>query len=253
MNEASKGSETAAAASSTQVSSELSSFYSDWYSDSKTEWDLKKRSLAAADSVSHIRDLLGAKLGNMLDVGAGNGVVLDCLSKQGMFDSASALEISKSGLAAIRERNIQGLIRADAFDGYVMPLSDGEFDSAICIHVIEHVEHERQFIRELGRTAKRVFIEVPLEGGMRGRINRQHGHINYYTPPYFLNLLETSGMKPIAWKVVASSLPYEQHLYGPVKGWIRYVFRCSVLAIAGPNLAPHLTTFLLAVVCERVS
>ena len=134
-----------------------------------------------------------------------------------------------------------------------MPCSDDEFDTAICVHVVEHVEHERQFIRELGRIAKRVFIEVPLEGGMRGRINRLYGHINYYTPPYFLNLLETSGMKPIAWKAVASSRAYEQHLYGPVKGSIKHTLRRSILTVAGDNLAPHLTTFLLSAVCERAT
>lgn len=253
MNESSEESRAAAVTGATRVSSELSSFYADWYSDAKDQWEMTKRGLAAVDSVSHIRALVGERLGSVLDVGAGNGVVLERLSQQMMFDSACALEISPSGLSAIRGRGIKGLLRSETFDGYAIPVTDDEFDTAICIHVIEHVEHERQFIRELGRTAKRIFIEVPLEGGLRGRINRLHGHINYYTPPYFLNLLETSGMKPVAWRIVASSLAYEQHLYGSIKGLIRYMFRRSVLAIAGPNLAPHLTTYLLAVVCEKAA
>lgn len=235
------------------VSSELTEFYSDWYSDSKSPWETKKRSIAAVDSVSHIKQLAGAKLGHIVDVGAGGGVVLQQLSKENMFESATALEISPSGCAAIASRQITGVNRIEQFDGYNTSCKTKEFDTAICIHVIEHVEHERQFIRELSRIAKRVFIEVPLEGGLRSRVNRLYGHINYYTPPYFLNLLETSGMKPLTWKVVASSRDYEAHLYGKVKGPLKYAIRRGILEIAGENLAPHLTTFMFSVLCEGAS
>ena len=108
MNEPVQTGDNVATTSSAQLSSELSSFYSDLYSDSKSEWETTKRGLAAVDSVAHIRDLLGPKLGRLVDVGAGNGVVLDRLSKEQMFESASALEISPAGLAAIKARNISG-------------------------------------------------------------------------------------------------------------------------------------------------
>jgi SAM-dependent methyltransferase len=236
------------------VSPELSSFYSDCYKYSEGsagKWQTLKRELAARDSVSHIKALIGSHLGSVVEVGAGEGSVLARLAQEGLFDSISALEISASGLEAINARNIPGLSRTRQFDGYIMPFCDNEFDTAICVHVIEHVEHERQFIRELGRVAKRVFIEIPLEGGARGRVNCAYGHINYYTPRFFLNLLETSGMKPIGSKVVTSSRALEAHCYGTAKGTVKNIIRRSVLNIAGPNLAPHLMTFLMAVVCEK--
>lgn len=233
------------------MSTELTRFYANWYAGAETGWEAAKRELAAVDTVAHAENLLGGSLGNIVDVGAGEGVVLSGLAQRRMFDTATALEISETGLASIRERNIPGVIDIRAFDGYKTPFQDNQFDTAICAHVIEHVEHERLFINELGRIARRVFIEIPLEGGFRGRVDRRFGHINYYTPKTFLNLLETSGLTPIKWKLFTSSRAYETYLYGTVKGPLKNLIRRSVLTTAGTKLAPHLMTFLMSVVCEK--
>lgn len=223
------------------------------YSTGDQEWLARKRAIAAKDSVSHILELVGEeRLNSILDVGAGNGSVLSALHETDLSPTLAAVEISESGLAQIKARNLPRLASAQLFDGYRIPFGDKFFDLAISIHVLEHVEHERLFLRELGRVARKVWIEVPLENGFRvGRAikaGRPNGHINFYTPATFLNLLETTGFRVIASKVTTSSAEYERFLGGP-KGVIKNVIRRSALA-AMPSLAPWLFTYLLCVYCE---
>ena len=208
------------------------------------------RELVAQDCVNNITSMLGNDLGHLVDVGAGEGALLQCLTSKGLVTSASALEVSASGLEKIGNRSNLNLKTLLKFDGYEMPFNHKEFDTAISVHVVEHVEHERIFLAEIGRIAKRAYLEVPLEGGLRGRINREYGHINYYTPLTFLNLLETSGLKVIDYKVFTSSREYEIYNYGFVMGGFRSVVRNGLLKCLGNKLAPHLMTYLLGVVVE---
>jgi len=48
------------------------------------------------------------------------------------------------------------------YDGGKFPFSDGEFDYAICSHVLEHVEDVDFFISELKRVSRRGYLEYPL-------------------------------------------------------------------------------------------
>jgi SAM-dependent methyltransferase len=230
-----------------EIAAPLADLYESYYAVSS---DDKKRALSALDSADHLVALLGDKLGNVIDVGAGNGSLLDRIHHLRLADSLSALEISSTGLERIKARAGLPLKHIKKFDGYRMPFSDNEFDTAISVHVVEHVEHERLFLKEISRIARRTFIEIPLEGGFRGRVNRAFGHINYYTPMTFTNLIETAGLRIIEAKVFTSSRQYEIFNYGSLRGSIRSVVRNGLLRAAGPDIAPHLMTYLLAVAVE---
>jgi ubiquinone/menaquinone biosynthesis C-methylase UbiE len=210
-----------------------------------------KRHITAEDTALHMREMLGSELGEFIDVGAGNGALLSVLAESRACSSMSALEISASGVDGIMARADLPLRTVQQFDGYEMPFEDHTFDTAACVHVVEHVEHERRFLQELGRIAQRVYIEVPLEAGLRGRINRRFGHINYYTPMTFINLLETSGLRVVASRVMTHSRTYEQLAYGKTKGAIRNTARNVVLKVLGQRRAPEFMTFLMGVVIER--
>jgi ubiquinone/menaquinone biosynthesis C-methylase UbiE len=138
------------------------------------------------------------------------------------------------------------------FDGYSIPYPDKFFDVAICIHVLEHVEHERILLREIARVANEIVVEVPLEGGLiiekSIRQGANFGHINHYTVPGFLFLLQTTGLEPIEHIVSTSSAAYERHLYGGFRGTIKNAIRKGALKIA-PSIAPWLMTYLLTVRC----
>jgi len=233
-----------------KVNNILQDMYSNYYGFSeKLE---RKRSIAAKDTVVNIISLLGDdNLGNLIDVGAGNGSVIHELTQYNLYTSVSALEISATGIEEIESRNFPKMNEIKKFDGYSIPYKDDEFDTAICVHVLEHVEHERLFLAELSRIASRIYIEVPLEGGIRVRINRKYGHINYYTVPYLVNLLETSGFNVISSNVFSSSKAYEIHCSGVFIGSIKHMLRYGFLKIFGKNLAPNFTTYLMGIVCER--
>lgn len=231
------------------VSQELDELYNDYYVDESIS---VKRGLAAQDSVDHISALKTGALGKLLDVGAGNGSVLNEISKRNLCSEMHALEISASGLEKIKNLNLTLIKDAQKFDGYKIPYTDNMFDTAICIHVMEHVEHERMLLREIGRVSKDIFLEVPLEGGLRGKTNYKYGHINYYTPLSMTALIETSGLEIISSKVVCSSLAYEQHLHGSLKGRIRNFIRNSLLNILGKH-SSELMTYLFIAHCRPVN
>lgn len=226
------------------IAADLAALYEDYFPDDPFE--AAKNSLAAADSVEAVVSLSGGSLGRTVDVGAGDGVVTAELHRRRLCSELTALEISTSGLAKIEARQLP--VEHRRFDGYHIPYEDGHFDTAVCAHVVEHVEHERLFLREVGRVAKQCIFVVPLEGGVRGRVYRGMGHINYYTPMTFRNLIETSGFEVRGTLIYPSSKAYEQHLYGATKGAIRSAIRNAVLKV-GKSAAPHLMVYVMAVHC----
>lgn len=214
--------------------------YSNYYSESQ---DLqRKREISAEQTVDCMREALSGKsFHKLLDVGAGDGNVLMQLSKQKFVDELYAVEISESGVAAIKAKALPQLRDVQLFDGYKIPYPDKFFDLAIAVHVLEHVEHERLFLQELNRVARHLYIEVPLEHGLRIQRSisngKKFGHINFYTIDALRGLLESSGLKVMGSKVVPSSLKYEQNLSGRATGLLKHVIRKSALA-AAPGIAP---------------
>ena len=225
--------------------------YSDYYRpNSSLE---HKRNLSADATVEHIKAVTKPrKWKSLLDVGAGNGSVLAKLDSVGLADELYAVEISQSGVNSIRELGLSRLKEARVFDGYTIPYPDKFFELAICVHVLEHVEHERIFLRELARVAREIVIEVPLEGGLTLaksiKQTAKYGHLNHYTVPGFLYLLRTVGIEPVEHMITTSSAAYERHLYGNLKGTIKSVVRRGALKIA-PNVASWVLSYLLTVRC----
>ena len=233
------------------LNEEYQQLYSDYYRpNSSLE---HKRNLSADSAVEHIKSVTqGRKWKSLLDVGAGNGSVLAKIDSLRLADELYAVEISESGVNSIRDLGLSGLKEARVFDGYTIPYPDKFFELAICLHVLEHVEHERIFLRELARVAKEIVFEVPLEGGLTLsksiKQTARFGHLNHYTVPGFLYLLRTVGIEPVEHMVTTSSAAYERHLYGGLKGTIKSAVRRGALKIA-PNIAPWVLSYLLTVRC----
>ena len=218
----------------------------------------QKREIAAEDVYSHLCDVLGSReFDSVLDVGAGEGSLLARMQTEKFGARLYACEISASGLEAIRSRRLTRLVDAQLFDGYHIPYPDKHFELATCTHVLEHVEHERLLLAEMKRVAKQVAVEVPLDNRFHLERNLErnidamdpNGHINFYSPVTFLNLLRTSGLRPIRWKVLTSSIRYEQYLYGRRKGLVKNFVRRKALAVF-PRLAPLLFTYVMTVSCD---
>ncbi|WP_246711490.1 class I SAM-dependent methyltransferase [Rhizobium leguminosarum] len=117
------------------TNTELMDMYEDYYADGAVA---EKRAIAARQSLGHILKVApGRTYDKVIDIGAGEGAVLSELSASGIATSLAAVEISKSGIDAIRARKLPSLSAVDQFDGYKIPHSDKAFDLALAIHVLE--------------------------------------------------------------------------------------------------------------------
>ncbi|MGO9039158.1 MAG: class I SAM-dependent methyltransferase [Steroidobacteraceae bacterium] len=231
------------------VDERLRSMYESYYGDFKLD---EKRRITAEMSIDHVTALTGlAPLGRVVDVGAGQGSFVELLSISGLARQITALEISLTGIDAISERHLKG-VEVLKFDGYTMPSADKEFDLAVSIHVLEHVEHERAFLKEIKRIARRAIIEVPLELTVNMKqkipISRAHGHINLYTATTFRNLLETSGLIVTQLDIHDTTLAYEKHM-SPQFGMLKHFVRRAGLALM-PAAAQMRFTYLATALCD---
>ena len=221
----------------------------DGYYSGESEW----RSLGARGKVENIVALCrGISPDNILEVGAGEGSILERLAAIGFGGKYWAAEISDSGVAAIRDRGIENLAEVTKFDGYALPYEDGEFDLCIASHVLEHVEHERLFLREIARVASHVFIEVPLEDTWRlgqDGIHNSIGHINFYNSASVRRLVESSGLEVIEQRLFDVSLPMMTFHNRPL-GLVKYVIRRSAFLISA-TLASKVFTYHCCLLCRK--
>ena len=182
-----------------QVSTNLKTAYANQYDSSTTAW----RNLAAKYKAENIVALAKhIQFSNVLEVGAGEGSILNWLSQWHFSEQMYALEISESGAAIIQSKNIPNLKNVQIFDGYKIPYPDQHFDLVICSHVMEHVEHERTLLREIKRVSKYQIFEVPIDFSFYVDRKAAHylsyGHINIYTPSLFRFLLKSEQFDIVA-------------------------------------------------------
>jgi len=184
------------------VSADVRKAYDDFYLSHDEEWRLLGAKYKAKNIVEVCK---GYKFKKVLEVGAGDGSILQYLAEYDFTPEMHALEISQSGLDMISSKNIKTLKSVKLFDGYHIPFGDDEFDLVILSHVLEHVEFERMLLRELKRVSKHLVIEVPRDYryGVDKRMKHflSYGHINLYTPSSLRFLVKSEGFELLADKI----------------------------------------------------
>ena len=195
------------------ISGNVREAYDQFYQDHDQAW----RMLGAKYKAQNIADISkGREFAKVLEVGAGDGSILHYLNEWNFAPELYALEISESGVEAIRSRKLGSLKSAQVFDGYTIPFADNEFDLLILSHVLEHVEFERLLLRELKRVSKFQIIEVPKDYryGVDKRMKHflGYGHINMYTPTSLRFLLRSEGFRILSDKL--SMIPPEVTKFG---------------------------------------
>jgi len=179
-----------------QVETTLKKKYDHYYSDGIDLW----RRIGAEQKASNIIRLCKEKKWNrILEVGAGDGNVIQILSDNKFANEYYAVDISESGIQKLKSRNIDGLIEAKVYDGYHIPYEDKHFDLVILTHVLEHVEFPRSILREIARVAEFQLIEVPRDykTNVDQRIDKllSYGHIMVYTPTLLRFLLKSEAFE----------------------------------------------------------
>jgi ubiquinone/menaquinone biosynthesis C-methylase UbiE len=178
------------------INKELKDKYENFYSDKTETW----RRLGALGKVENILSISRSlSFERVIDVGAGDGNILELLSQSGFAKDYTAVEISGSAIEQMKQKQIKGLSEIIQFDGYNLPFSDKTFDLAICSHVIEHVEYPRKLLLEIKRISKFQIFEVPIDFSFwvdkKFKHFNAYGHINIYTPALFNFLLYTVGFE----------------------------------------------------------
>lgn len=234
-----------------EVSDDLKRLYSDYYIDEKV---LMKRRISARQTLDHLNTILPRKdYLSIIDIGAGDGSVLEELDKENIGNELHAVEISESGCSSIREKKLGKIRSINQFDGYKISGCDSQYELGMAIHVLEHVEHERTFIREMARTCEYLYVEVPLELTLNVKrnidIGAQYGHINFYNAATFRNLLTSCNLEVITFTTFSATIEYERFLSGNLKGTIKHYLRSIALKVL-PNIAPGFITYMGGAYCR---
>jgi len=114
----------------------------------------------------------------VLDVGCGPGNLLDFLVPHGEIYGS---DFSSAALRFCSQRGYRRLFQADF---HSLPLQSGSFDLVTCIDVIEHLEDDRQALRELQRVLRPqglLVLCVPAFQALWGDHDTLYGHHRRYT------------------------------------------------------------------------
>jgi len=72
------------------------------------------------------------------------------------------------------QRRAPNFIKVESFEAPRIPFYDKFFGSALCLHVLEHVDDPDYLIRELSRVADRIFVVTPRALYWRTWFNGEH-------------------------------------------------------------------------------
>lgn len=237
-----------------KISDKLSEAYGDYYLNQAV---LRKREISGRQTRSHLQSILPKKhYRSILDIGAGDGSVLAEIDKMELANDLHAVEISESGCQSIRKKEIARVRSVTQFDGYSIDAKDRAFELGLAVHVLEHVEHERVFLQEIARACETVYVEVPLELTLNIERSIQmagpYGHINFYTPATFQNLLKTTGLEILEFQVFSNSIEYEIFVSGGLKGRVNNFLRNAALRLA-PKRAGFFMTYMAGALCKSTA
>lgn len=230
------------------LSAKLKENYDSYYQ-GESEW----RTLGAVDKVDNIVSLCGSlPHQNILEIGSGDGAILQRLSDLKFGEALYSIEISESAVDTIHRRMIPRLRECQLFDGYHVSYPDRQFDLAVLSHVLEHVEHPRMLLYESSRVAKFIFLEVPLEDTVR--LNREFvfnsvGHINSYSWKTIRHLVQSCGLKILTQTITNPSLTMYRYCSGRT-GILKFGIK-EILQRVSPALACRLLTYHCSIVCEK--
>ncbi|MFB6280248.1 MAG: class I SAM-dependent methyltransferase [Salinibacter sp.] len=212
-----------------KIDKRLKKKYNEYYN----EEVIRGREIGAKDKAGNIMKLCSdVPHDKIIGVGAGTGAVAAALSKNGFGSKITCAEISESGIEFTKKRGIKNVNKVIKFDGYNLPFDDNEFDLTISSHVLEHVEHQRVFLKEVSRVSKYTYLEVPLLDTVRMSKNftgNEVGHINFYNYNTFRKLLQTSGYKIVNQRIFCHSFEsIQKNESERINSFVKYaIYKCA--------------------------
>lgn len=145
---------------------------------------------------NRVRDWVTEK--NVLDVGAGDGLITHLLGAKG-------IEYEAEGVRLAQEKGVD-VIQGDAYN---LPFSDSSFEAVTMIDVIEHLDNPIKALKEARRVAPVLYINTPPkkdDGTLTDKF-----HVQEFSPTGLTNLVESVGYKLHG---IIMVYPHEKMMYG---------------------------------------
>ncbi|MFC2138999.1 class I SAM-dependent methyltransferase [Bacteroidota bacterium] len=153
---------------------------------------------------------------NILDVGCGEGFILNYLNSIKKITKASAIDVDPDEIKDAKQNlPFCNVMEASAYE---LPFKDNEFDLVICSEVLEHLEEPEKAIQEINRVAnKYILLSVPNEPIWRilnmarfkywNKLGNTPGHINNWSSRQFVKIVSKYFKinlikKPLPWTVL---------------------------------------------------
>jgi len=179
------------------------------------------RALCAEGKADHVAALAAAladRPRTLVEVGCGDGGLLEALAARRLADSLHGFDISERAVQIARGR--PAIERVERFDGASLPAADGAYDLGVLSHVLEHVSDPMPLLRETARVCRAVVVEVPLEdnrsasrpAAQRGR--EAIGHLHRFSRADVHRLTCGAGLQVIG--ELADPLPLRVHRFWAV-------------------------------------
>jgi 2-polyprenyl-3-methyl-5-hydroxy-6-metoxy-1,4-benzoquinol methylase len=159
---------------------------------------------------------------SVLDVGCGEGVLTERWAQRPGSGRIVGVDLEDPKLRAEWAGRTGANLEFRTMDGRDLPFSDGEFDLASAIEVLEHVPDPEHTVSEMARVAQRhLLVSVPREplwralnmarGAYLRELGNTPGHLNHWSRSAFVEMLGAHGMvrevrSPFPWTMALVSV-----------------------------------------------
>jgi methionine biosynthesis protein MetW len=139
-------------------------------------------------------------LGTVLDVGCGDGLLLEMYAEKDI--RAEGVDISNVAVEVCHKKGFTAT--KNDFTSEPLPFGDGSFDTVVALDVLEHVYSPEKVLSEMNRVAKTsIVISVPNFGSLPARIQVLLGRVPENNAP------NKGHLYWFTWKVLTELLAQE--------------------------------------------
>jgi len=153
-----------------------------------------------------ILDLVKEK--NVLDVGCGDGLMLEILKSKGI--KCAGIDISDIAVEKCKNKGLD--VRLVDFSDSTLPYQDESFDLIIFSDVLEHMYNPKNILFEAKRVARSILISVPNFNSLPARIQmflgkvpennkKNKGHIYWFNYENLKRMLNKNDLEIVDFKV----------------------------------------------------